>query len=43
MKNLKINELQREKYLSDMCAQRRLRPVYAFAQPDQNLHWAHFG
>ena len=28
---------------SDMCAQRRFRSDCAFAQSDQNLHWAHFG
>ena len=27
---------------SDMCAQRRLRLAFAFAQSDQNLHRAHF-
>ena len=27
---------------SDMCAQRRFRSACAFAQSDQNLHWAHF-
>ena len=28
---------------SDMCAQRRFRSACAFAQADQNLHWANFG
>ena len=28
---------------SDRCAQRRFRSACAFAQSDQNLHWAHFG
>ena len=32
-----------ENVLSDMCAQRRFRSACAFAQSDQNLHWAHFG
>ena len=27
----------------DICTQRRFRSVCAFAQSDQNLHWAHFG
>ena len=26
-----------------MCAQRRFRSACAFAQPDHNFHWAHFG
>ena len=28
---------------SDKCSQRRFRLACAFAQSDQNLHWAHFG
>ena len=32
-----------ENVLLDMCAQRRFRSACAFAQSDQNLHWAHFG
>ena len=29
-----------ENVLSDICAQRRFRSACAFAQSDQNLHWA---
>ena len=32
-----------ENVRSDMCAQRRLRSACVFAQPDQNIHWTHFG
>ena len=31
-----------ENVLPDMCYQRRFRSADAFAQADQNLHWAHF-
>ena len=41
---VQTSEHQRHKtYLSDICAQRRFRSACAFAQSDQNLHWAHFG
>ena len=38
-----IYEPQRQETYLWTCAQRRLRSDYAFAQSDQNLHWAHFG
>ena len=28
---------------SVMCVQRKVRPVCAFAQSDQNFYWAYFG
>ena len=29
--------------LHTVCAQRRFRSAWAFAQSDQNLHWTYFG
>ena len=31
-----------EEWPTDLCAQRRFRSACAFAQSDQNFHWAHF-
>ena len=38
-----ISTAMRGNLPSDMCAQRRFRSDCAFAQSDQNLHWARFG
>ena len=41
--NLNHWTLTSENVPSDMYARRRFRSDCAFAQSDQNLHWAHFG